>query len=261
MYRLKRERSEEPGEGRGAEEEALGGDVLDHLEQLQRVADEIDRLEAKRRESTEERDRIQENLQEAERILAEQETRAHEFDMGRRKLELSVKADKDKMARVKSRLGDVKTSREYQAVLAEISATKQSVGEHEEALAREAEELEKVNAEIEVMQEKIRGVREDLEAAEASLGAVLEEVEPSVVQCRAQEETLLKSMPREVVDRYRLIRSRRGGLAVVEARDEACTACFMRIPPQLYIEVIRRSRVVQCPNCHRILIPPSPEQE
>jgi predicted nucleic acid-binding Zn-ribbon protein len=45
----------------------------------------------------------------------------------------------------------------------------------------------------------------------------------------------------------------------VEARDEACTACFMRIPPQMYIEVIRRSKVLQCPNCHRILIPPAAE--
>lgn len=239
----------------------MDGGVLEHLEQLQHVADEIDRLEARRREATEERDRIQENLQESERILEESQARAHEYDMGRRKRELSVKADKDKMARVKSRLGEVKTSREYQAVLAEISAAKQSAGEHEEALAREVEELEKVNAEIAVLQEKIQGVREDLEAAEANLSSVLEEVEPATAQRRVEEETLLKSMPPEVVDRYRLIRSRRGGLAVVEARDEACTACFMRIPPQLYIEVIRRSKVVQCPNCHRILIPPAPEED
>jgi predicted nucleic acid-binding Zn-ribbon protein len=102
-------------------------------------------------------------------------------------------------------------------------------------------------------------MKSDLDVAGTELERVLAETEHVVTDCRREEAEILKALPIEVVDRYRLIRTRRGGLAVVEARDEACTACFMRIPPQMYIEVMKRTRVIQCPNCHRILIPPRVE--
>jgi predicted nucleic acid-binding Zn-ribbon protein len=239
----------------------LEGDVLILLEKLQRVADEIDRLDSKRRASTVERDRVRENLQEAEATLAEREERAHGIDIERRKRELALKSEKDKMQRVKSRMGDVKTSREYQAVLSEMGAAKQNISDQEESLQRDTKELEEASAAVEELKAKIRGIREDLDQAESALEAVLAEVTPAMEGRRGEETEILRSLPTEVVDRYRLIRSRRGGLAVVEARDEACTACFMRIPPQMYIEVIRRSKVIQCPNCHRILIPPRVAEE
>jgi predicted nucleic acid-binding Zn-ribbon protein len=244
-----------------AEEGALEGDVLNLLERLQRVADEIDRFEAHRRAAEEEKNRVEDNLRRAEGNLAEKEQSAHELDIERRKRELGIKAEKERMQRVKARLGEVKTSREYQAVLAETSSAKQNIADQEDALLKEMEQLDAGGAEIGELRASVQGIREDLEEATAKLDAVVGETEDGISDRKSQEDAILKVLPTEVVDRYRLIRARRGGLAVVEARDEACTACFMRIPAQMYIEVIRRSRVIQCPNCHRILIPPGANEE
>jgi predicted nucleic acid-binding Zn-ribbon protein len=235
----------------------LEEDVLSLLARLQGVADEIDRIEAKRRAATEARERVEGDLLGAEETLAQCRERLHNFDIERRKRELAVKAERDRMQRVKSRLGEVKTSREYQAVLAEISAAKQTVTENEEALTKDQEVLETTAKEIQDLEGKVHGIQGDLEVAAIDLETVLAETEQVMAQRKAEEAEVLKALPVSVVDRYRLIRTRRGGLAVVEARDEACTACFMRIPPQTYIEVIRRTKVIQCPNCHRILVPPS----
>jgi predicted nucleic acid-binding Zn-ribbon protein len=239
----------------------LETDVLERLEKLQELADEIDRIEARRRSAAQEKERVEESLGKAERALAEKEERARAVDMERRKRELFLKGERERMARVKGRLGDVKTSREYQAVLAEIAAAKQNITDQESAQVGDMQELETVGTEIESLQGSIGEIRSQLEKADGDLQQIVSETDEKMVQHRQEEATLLKTLPSAVVDRYRLIRSRRGGLAVVPARDEACTACFMRIPPQLYIEVIRRSRVVQCPNCHRILVPPKPEAE
>jgi predicted nucleic acid-binding Zn-ribbon protein len=244
-----------------AEEEALEGDVLGLLENLQAVADEIDRLEARRRGAAKEKEGADEALAKIQGALQEKEERARAIDMERRKRELLLKAEKEKLARVKGRLGDVKTSREYQAVLAEIASAKQTITETEEAQLKELQELEAVGAELDGLRAGVQERTQALEAAERQLQEVLAQTEKGVGERKAEESAVLKALPKEVVDRYRLIRSRRGGLAVVQARDEACTACFMRIPPQMYIEVIRRSKVVQCPNCHRILIPPKQEPE
>jgi uncharacterized protein len=233
----------------------LEEDVLGMLERLQEVADEIDRLEARRRGATQEKEQAAGVLHKAHGELSEREERARAVDMERRKRELVLKAEKDRMGRVKGRLGDVKTSREYQAVLQEIAAAKQVITEQEEAQLREMQELEAMEGEIGGLRQEIQGMLQSLQDAERALSQVLEQTESAVAQQKDQESAILKSLPREVVDRYRLIRSRRGGLAVVPARNEACTACFMRIPPQMYNEVIRRAKVVQCPNCHRILVP------
>ncbi|MDW7710773.1 MAG: C4-type zinc ribbon domain-containing protein [Deferrisomatales bacterium] len=233
----------------------MEADVLGLLETLQEVADEIDRLEARRREATQGKEQAEETLHKAEGALGEKEGMARAMDMERRKRELVLKSEKDRMARVKGRLGDVKTSREYQAVLQEIASAKQTITEQEEAQLREMQELETMESEIEALRGTIQGMAQALQEAERALSQVLGQTEAAVAERKEQEATILKSLPREVVDRYRLIRSRRGGLAVVPARNEACTACFMRIPPQMYNEVMRRSKVIQCPNCHRILVP------
>jgi len=239
----------------------LDGDVLGMLEKLQAVADEIDRLEARRRGAAKDKESAEEALRKVQEDLQGKEERARALDMERRKRELLLKSEKEKLARVKGRLGDVKTSREYQAVLAEIASAKQTISDLEEAQLQELQDLETVGAEVEGLRAGVQQSAEQLEATERQLQDILTQTEKDVGDRRAEESAILKSLPKEVVDRYRLIRSRRGGLAVVPAKDEACTACFMRIPPQMYIEVIRRSKVVQCPNCHRILIPPPQEAE
>ncbi|GAB4257253.1 MAG: C4-type zinc ribbon domain-containing protein [Deferrisoma sp.] len=226
------------------------------LERLQRVADEIDRLSALRAEAEEARDRARQDLDEAKQSLDAFRERAHALDIERRKRELAIKDGKDRMQRIKARMGDVKTSREYQAVLAEMSSAKQTVAEEEQALERDLAELEAVRVDLERVEARARELEAVLEEAEQRLAEVQGETEQAMAERKAEEQRLLADLPQDVVDRYRLIRSRRGGLAVVEARDEACTACYMRIPPQMYIEIIRRTRVMQCPNCHRILVPP-----
>jgi predicted nucleic acid-binding Zn-ribbon protein len=53
--------------------------------------------------------------------------------------------------------------------------------------------------------------------------------------------------------KYEQIFERRGGTAVVEARNGICQGCRMRVPPQLYNELQRHRDIRNCPNCHRII--------
>ncbi|MCM3870248.1 MAG: C4-type zinc ribbon domain-containing protein, partial [Pyrinomonadaceae bacterium] len=45
----------------------------------------------------------------------------------------------------------------------------------------------------------------------------------------------------------------RDGVAVAEARNGACMACFMALRPQAMSQVRRGEEVVTCENCNRIL--------
>ena len=244
------------GRDRRAGRNRVSARVLELLGMLQEVADKIDILEAKRKEAAVEKERIETALAKAEKKLEEKLAEEHSLDMERRKCELKLKEEKERQARMKGRVAEVKTGREYQAVLAETNALKLSIQSLEEELAKGLEAHGAVSRENAELKESIARIKADLATATESYDKAVSETENQITAHREEEKSMLSQLPQDVKGRYNLIRSRRGGTAVVEAKGEACTACFMRIPPQAYIEIVRRSIVMQCPNCHRILIPP-----
>ena len=78
----------------------------------------------------------------------------------------------------------------------------------------------------------------------------------------AIQELIAANLARDLVSRYELIFSRRGGTAVVEVAGGICQGCFMNIPPQLGNEIIRSDKIHLCPSCQRIVyVKPAPLEE
>lgn len=230
--------------------------VLDALSELQQVADKINLLEARRKETASEKEKIEARLALARDDFDKKQQLHRAADMERRKNELKLREEKEKQQRIKGRVGDVKTGREYQAVLSETTSIKNSINTTEESILQQMEALQKLAQDMDEAKAKIERIEADLAQATTTYEAAVAETEKELLAHRGEEKTILQKLPRDVVSRYQMIRSRRDGVAVAEVQKEACQACFMRIPPQTFIEIVRKSRLVQCPSCHRILIPP-----
>ena len=54
-------------------------------------------------------------------------------------------------------------------------------------------------------------------------------------------------------DLYERVRKARRGVALAEAREGCCTACNVRLRPQVYNEVRTNQSVVTCESCSRIV--------
>ena len=106
-------------------EVALKGRVLELLGELQTISDRIDTMELMRKEVKAASDTIEERLSKAQSELEQQQAQKHVLDMERRKKEVQLKAEKERHQRIKGRVGEVKTSREYQAVVSETNSAKQ----------------------------------------------------------------------------------------------------------------------------------------
>jgi uncharacterized protein len=71
---------------------------------------------------------------------------------------------------------------------------------------------------------------------------------------RAERERVFNALPKSMSSLYTRISARiRDGVAVAEARNGACSACFMTLRPQVMAEVRRGEEVITCDNCNRIL--------
>jgi uncharacterized protein len=187
---------------------------------------EIRALEAKRDQARHERARLEMEIQ-------EQKTRADRAD---RNLMSSQKQDEYTAA-----------IREADAARKQISAFETQVLEQmetfdqaEKDLAERAPEVEKLGAE---MAERFAAFDEQTRTQADEVSAY-----------RAERERLLNALPKSMSSMYNRISARiRGGVAMAEARNGACTACLMTLRPQVMAQVRRGEEVITCDNCNRIL--------
>jgi predicted nucleic acid-binding Zn-ribbon protein len=226
---------------------------LNLLIQLQ----EIDlRIRARR----DERDRIPVRLaeleQRAEANKAGVEGARHALEdaqKSKRERDRDLEAGAEKVQKLKARTSEIKTNKEYTALLKEIETAEQENKAIEDDILKLMEKIEQATAEITVAE--ARAAEEHSSIADDSR-RLQEEGAASENALKADEQSrdeLASRIDRQVLGQYERLVGPKNGRAIVEARGEACSGCFMSIPPQLFVNVKRNESIIDCPNCHRIL--------
>ncbi len=176
-----------------------------------------------------------------------------ELAKNRRAYEGTVEMLRTKLSKLKDQLMSVKTNKEYTAMLHEIqSAEEQIRGEEDKILEimEEGEALEKV---LKNEQKELNGRLAEIDAAVRNIEASVPGLEADVSRLQQQRESMEAGVGEELLGRYRRIAEARKGIALAEAKDELCTACHVRIRPQVYADLLKTEDVHSCDSCSRIL--------
>jgi predicted nucleic acid-binding Zn-ribbon protein len=144
--------------------------------------------------------------------------------------------------------------KEYTAAIREADAARKHASQLETQILEQMEALEgseKKMAELEPQVATLRAERDEkLAAFDEQVKREAEELEA----CRRDRERLLSELPKPMGTLYNRISARiRDGIAMAEARNGSCTACFMALRPQVMSEVRRGDEIITCENCNRIL--------
>ncbi|MDO8643993.1 MAG: C4-type zinc ribbon domain-containing protein, partial [bacterium] len=151
-----------------------------------------------------------------------------------------------------ARLYEIKNNKEYQASLREIAQIKKTVRDLENEILALMEQVElgakAVGELVEIGKEKEGNIQKQIEELKK------EEAEQSQ-QCQEKEsarEQALAGLESSVLGQYeRVKRVREDAVAVVKGGN--CLGCHMRLPPQLFNQILRKEKIHLCPNCHRML--------
>jgi predicted nucleic acid-binding Zn-ribbon protein len=156
-------------------------------------------------------------------------------------------------ARAEARLPQIKTQREYLAVLKEVDLAKKQMKELNDQLAAKDRELEALNADKAEKDGELADLATRTAARRAELDAAIAALETGLADQGRQRDQLTGQLPVALRKRYDMLLERRNGLAVVEARDGACLGCHMHLPPQLFNRLYVAKEVQNCPHCNRLL--------
>jgi predicted nucleic acid-binding Zn-ribbon protein len=192
---------------------------------------------------------IQVRKQEIEKLTAA----LGETEKQRQEKDRILQEESKKAADRRMRMNRIKNSKELSALQREIDLIKQSNSEREEELIKLMEDAERARALIQTKQEEAAALQADWERSQGELNAQLTGIDQAVTEAVARRQAIAAKLAKDLISRYEMIFSRRGGTAVVEVTGGICQGCYMNIPPQLWNEIIRNDRVHFCSSCQRIL--------
>ena len=118
--------------------------------------------------------------------------------------------------------------------------------------------IDKIEAAKKALKEKeadIQGRKDSVKSKTIEQGVKNEEFEKAVSEKKDLREKLASSIDKSPL-KVRNHKIEKGRHRHNPVKDSICRACFMRIPPQLFIQLQRGSEeLITCPHCHRILYP------
>ncbi|MBN1382175.1 MAG: hypothetical protein JXA41_10900 [Deltaproteobacteria bacterium] len=174
--------------------------------------------------------------------------------------EEKLKRGAETLKKTKERLTEVKTNKEYQAVLKEIESIELKNGEYEDEIIVFFDEIDNAKASFKQKQQDFDAYRLQYEMEKAGLEQEFQRIDSDLADCQAKGMALRTKIDEDVLKRYEVIKNRNNGLAVVAVWKEVCHGCYMNIPPQLYNQLLSASSLLFCPNCNRIMYPKGPDE-
>jgi hypothetical protein len=147
---------------------------------------------------------------------------------------------------------EVKTNKEYTAMLHEIEAVEREIRAREDLILGEMEKAEALQAEVRREEAEFRAVEERYATEGRDLVARAAGLEQDAVALRAERDVVAGTLSAPVLELYNRVAKLRG-MAVAEAKDGACQACHVKLRLQMYADLKRNDAIVQCPACNRIL--------
>ena len=177
----------------------------------------------------------------------------------RRQNEAQVQDLEAKRSKYKGQLMEVKTNKEYTAMLHEIETVEREISSREDRILEEMERAETLAQDVAREEAAFRSVEEAARGEGAELDARKARLEDERRRVGGERDAVAEAVPEEPLRLYQRVAKLRGsGLA--EARDGMCQTCHVKLRPQMWVDVRHYEAVIQCASCHRILYyePPPP---
>ena len=228
-------------------------DQLEVLAELQGIDREVSRRQTARKELIEERQQWEKAIADKSAELSALREQWQEQEAIRRSKEQIAQDATRKATDKRMRMSLVKNVKELQALQREIGQIKESNAILEEEILEVMSELEVQESALKEKEAELKALEEDWNGRRAQLEDEIAEVEERLAETSKVRDATASRLNGDLVGRYELIFSRRGGTAVVSVSSGICEACHMNIPPQLWNEVLRSEQVNLCPSCQRIL--------
>jgi hypothetical protein len=235
--------------------------AFDNLIKLQDVDSEINAVSSLLEAIPAQIEAIDRNIKATAEILTQAKEKLAANQKKRRDLEGDVKSFKEQIAKFKRQLNDVKTNKEYTALLKEIDEARHKADKIEEDILNEMIAADDIEKDIKAANAKKAEEESRLHKDKDAIFAGQKELEARKSRLLKERDALLPQVPPDKLKLYLQISKRMKGLAMSPVTDDFCSVCQMRVRPQILNDLMEMRQIIVCEACGRILYWQKPKKE
>jgi predicted nucleic acid-binding Zn-ribbon protein len=197
---------------------------------------------------------VDNRLNEARQRVEAAKQRLKENMEARRALEKEAAVFQGRVSKFKEQLSAVKTNREYQAMQHETETAQRDLGAVEEKVLEQMLEADAIAADVKQAEALLATEQKAVDLEKATMSRDLAAVETALkTASEARAALVAQSDPRLIAQFEQVARARKGIAICAATADGLCSACHVRLRPQVFQEVRRNDAIIQCFSCNRIL--------
>jgi uncharacterized protein len=231
---------------------------LDRLFHLQELLIEVDVKTGRRSRTPDHLVHIEAAYHDARRQREAAGAVLSQAEARKKTLEDEVQDLNEQLRKYQQQLQSVKTSREYSALLNEIDGIKREVRTREDELLSLDETMAGSSSELDRREEEFPAEEAGYEEQMKEWRAEQAVLDAEIARATERAQSLRKELEPRLLKTFELIRHKRAGVAVarvemVGPQTAACSACHVRLRPQLLSDLRLSKETVFCESCKRIL--------
>lgn len=198
-------------------------------------------------------ERAKQRVAAAQQAKTETEQALARCQQQRRTKETDLQTHEERINKLKTRLGEIKTNKEYQAHLSEIETAKQGQVGIEDELLVLMEQGEQFAQQLKQRETELSSAAAELAKDEARLAEERRQVEQELARLDGETSKFEQTIEPALLKEYQRLRHRWKGPVIVPIQNGSCMGCRLAVLPQLIAEVRRQEIPQYCQDCGRFL--------
>jgi len=244
-------------------QEARGGRLLAHektvkeqielLKELQVIDREIYALNKEKNDIPVTIDKIEKSLEAKKTGIKDGEARLKNLQVQLKDKELSVQQKEEEIKKLQIQLYQLKTNKEYSAMLSEIEGRKADNSLIEEEMIKLMDEIEAVKNKIKEEKELFKNEGAKVQKEKDEKKDRVKEIDARLSGLSTNRGGITPNIEKGILAKYERVLKNRNGIGMVQIEGGACGGCYINLPPQVISEAKIKEDIVICGNCSRIL--------
>ena len=196
---------------------------------------------------------LEQDRKRAEESLKQGKLQVEAEEQRQRELQDRLRQHREHRDKSEALLGQVTTPREAAAAMAQIEQAKRFIADEErdlEAMQHRLVELRRLVTERDTSVKEIERVQQD---TRTSLDADRAGIEKELGELQVERNKKAEGVPRQLLQRYDRIRSKRRSTALYPLRGQSCANCDTAIPVQRHSTMAATGATEMCEGCGVLL--------
>lgn len=226
---------------------------IQSLGQLQVVDSEIAGLRQEKEAKPQEIMVLEAGFEAEKKQVTDAENLSLELQKQKKEEELELATKEEGIKKFQTQLYQLKTNKEYQAMVKEIEGIKADASLMEDKILELMDKIDAAKANIEKEKQKLQEKEKEFNAQKNKIQARIKEIDERLTQLETQRSQIIPEVEPKIFSTYEKILANRNSLAIVEVKNNSCGGCNMYVPPQVINLIKMYERIIVCEVCNRIL--------